>query len=53
MAGGEAMSRPLIIFVGLIYLVIAVDQLRKNNPGMAIVYAGYAFANVGMCIIAT
>lgn len=42
------MSGPLIILTGLIYAWIAVDQLRHANPSMAIVYAGYALANVGL-----
>ena len=42
------MSGALIAFVGLIYAGIAVDQLRKGNVAMAMVYAGYAFSNIGL-----
>lgn len=47
MAGGEAMSGWLILFVGAIYLTIAIEQALKRNWPMAIVFAGYAFSNVG------
>jgi hypothetical protein len=42
------MSAPLIIGVGVVYLVVAVDQLRHGHPGMAIAWLGYAIANVGL-----
>jgi len=45
---GERMSAPLIIGVGVVYLVVAVDQLRHGHPGMAIAWLGYALANVGL-----
>jgi len=39
----------LVLFVGLIYLIIAADfAFRNNNWWMASVYFGYAFANVGL-----
>lgn len=46
------MSGPLIALTGLIYAWIAVDQLWRGNPGMAIAYMGYAFANVGLYMLA-
>jgi len=45
------MSAWLIALVGAIYAYIAVEQLLKGNPYMAIVYAGYAFSNVGLYLI--
>jgi hypothetical protein len=45
-------SGPLIALTGLIYAWIAVDQLWRGNPGMAIAYMGYAFANVGLYMLA-
>lgn len=42
------MSAPLIIGVGVVYLVVACDQARKGEIGMAIAWAGYALANVGL-----
>lgn len=46
------MSSPLILFVGAIYLVVAIDQFRKGSPGMAIAWFGYALANVGLAMAA-
>jgi alcohol dehydrogenase class IV len=45
------MSGHLIIITGLIYAYIAGEQLVKENPHMAIVYAGYAFSNVGLYLL--
>jgi hypothetical protein len=42
------MSGPLIILTGLIYAYVAVEQGLKGNSGMAVAYAGYAFANYGL-----
>lgn len=46
------MSSPLILFVGAIYLVVALDQFRKGSPGMALAWFGYALANVGLAMAA-
>lgn len=46
------MSSNLILFVGLIYLYVAVEQVMKGNIGMCIAFAGYAFSNVGLFLIA-
>lgn len=46
------MSSPLILAVGVVYLVVSVDQLRKGSPGMAIAWFGYALANVGLAMAA-
>lgn len=42
------MSGWLIIVTGCIYLAVAVDQYLKGCNPMAVVYFGYALANVGM-----
>lgn len=42
------MSSPLILAVGAVYLVVAIDQFRRGSPGMALAWAGYAIANVGL-----
>jgi len=42
------MSSSLVIITGLIYAAIAVDQAFKANAAMTIVFAGYAFSNVGL-----
>jgi hypothetical protein len=46
------MSSPLILTVGVVYLVVAVDQYRQGSPGMALAWAGYALANVGLAMSA-
>jgi len=46
------LSATLIIITGFIYAYIAGEQLVKENPHMAIVYAGYAFSNVGLYLLA-
>jgi len=46
------MSSWLIIVTGVIYAYIAVEQALKGNSQMAIVYAGYAFSNVGLYLLA-
>ena len=45
------MSAPLIVFVGFIYLAVALDQWSKGSP-MAIAWAGYAIANIGLAMAA-
>jgi hypothetical protein len=45
------MSSLLIALVGAIYAFIAAEQLLRGNLYMAIVYAGYAFSNVGLYLI--
>ena len=30
------MSSPLILFVGVIYLLVGIDQYAKGSPGMAL-----------------
>ena len=47
------MSAWLIILTGLIYAYIAVEQGIKGNAGMSVCYAGYAFGNVGLYMLAT
>lgn len=46
------MSGPLIALTGLIYLYVSADQFRRGNSGMGIAYLGYAFANVGLFLVA-
>ncbi len=42
------MSVPLVAITGLIYLYVAIEQTYKGNFPMAVTYAAYAFANVGL-----
>lgn len=46
------MSPWLIILTGLIYAYIAVEQGIKGNQPMAMTYAGYAFSNIGLYLLA-
>ena len=46
------MSACLILFTGLIYLYVAIEQGVKGNTGMLIAYIGYAFANLGLYMMA-
>lgn len=42
------MSTPLIAVVTLIYVGVAVSEFYAERPGMAVVFGGYAAANVGL-----
>lgn len=42
------MSGWLVALTGVIYAYIAVEQGVKGNASMAVVYFGYALANVGL-----
>jgi hypothetical protein len=46
------MSAPLILFVGALYVYVAFEQAMRGNTGMAIAWAGYAVANVGLAMAA-
>jgi hypothetical protein len=46
------MSAWLIILTGAIYAYVALEQGMKGNIGMAIIYAGYAFSNIGLFLLA-
>jgi len=45
------MSKPLIAFVGLIYLGVALSEYLAGRNGMALVFVGYALANVGFIFV--
>jgi hypothetical protein len=47
------MSAWLIALTGLVYLYVALEQGYKGNIGMLIAYVGYAFANVGLYMLAS
>jgi hypothetical protein len=47
------MSGPLIILTGLIYAYVALEQGSKGNVGLLIAYAGYAFSNIGLYLLAS
>lgn len=42
------MSGWLIVLTGLIYAYISGEQAFKGDVSMAVVYFGYALANVGL-----
>ena len=46
------MSSGLILAVGVVYLVVAVDLYRQGSPGMALAWLGYSVANVGLAMAA-
>lgn len=46
------MSGFLIAITGLIYAYVAAEQGYRGNAGLAIAYAGYAFANIGLYLVA-
>ena len=46
------MSGFLIVITGLIYAYVASEQCYSGNAGLAIAYAGYAFANIGLYLVA-
>ncbi|CAB5171117.1 hypothetical protein UFOVP155_68 [uncultured Caudovirales phage] len=46
------MSAWLIILTGAIYAYVAIEQGMKGNTGMAMAYAGYAFSNIGLWMLA-
>jgi hypothetical protein len=47
------MSAWLIAFTGFCYIYVALEQGYKGNIGMFITYIGYAFANVGLYMLAS
>lgn len=48
------MSGSLIAFTGCVYLYVALEQyIVHKNIGMLITYIGYAFANVGLYMMAS
>lgn len=42
------MSAALIAAVGVVYAVIAADLYLAGKPGLALAFAGYAIANIGL-----
>jgi hypothetical protein len=44
------MSFSLVVFITVLYSIISLDQLRKGEIAMAIVWGGYAFANIGLAM---
>jgi hypothetical protein len=47
------MSSWLIAFTGCVYFYVALEQGYKGNTGMLIAYIGYAFANIGLYMLAS
>ena len=46
------MTAGLTAFVSLIYVAIAVGHVRDGQPGLALAFASYAAANVGLIMAA-
>jgi hypothetical protein len=45
------MSSGLILFVGGIYALIAIEQFAKGSGAMGVVWLGYAMANIGLAAV--
>lgn len=46
------MSGWLIAVVGLVYAYVAFEQTMRGNSAMGVVFAGYAFSNIGLYLAA-
>ena len=44
------MSAWLIAFIGIVYLVIAVDLYFKGQLGLSIAFLGYSIGNIGLYV---
>lgn len=42
------MSAWLVVIIGLVYMYIGLEQGFRGNWGVAVMFAGYAFSNVGI-----
>jgi hypothetical protein len=42
----------LILLTGCIYAYVSAEQASRGNTGLSVAYAGYAFANVGLYMLA-
>ena len=49
----KIMSGWLIALTGFVYSWVAIEQYMKGNVGLGIAYTGYAFANMGLYMLAT
>ena len=49
---GGLMAAPLIALTGLIYAYVAADLAWRGRYDLALAYAGYAFSNVGLYLVA-
>ena len=47
------MSGYFIVITGLVYLYISIEQMTAGNFGMGLAYAGYAFSNIGVYMLAS
>lgn len=45
------MSAGLVALCGFIYLAVAIDQALRREWWMALLYIGYAVANIGAVMI--
>lgn len=46
------MSANLIALTGVIYAYVAIDLWLSGKTGLSLAYFGYAFANVGLWMVA-
>lgn len=45
------MSTWLVAAIGVVYLYVAIEQYIKGDMGTALMFAGYAIANGGVCLV--
>jgi hypothetical protein len=45
------MSTWLVAVIGVVYFYVAIEQAYKGDMGTALMFAGYAVANGGVCFI--
>jgi hypothetical protein len=45
------MGKGMVILVTLLYVGTAIDQALKKDWGTAIMFTGYAFANLGLLMV--
>lgn len=46
------MSAWLIAIIGVVYAVVSVDLLIKDNTGLGIAFIGYSIGNIGLTMAA-
>ena len=46
------MSTWLIAAMGVVYLIVSIDQFFKGGTGTGIMFLGYAIGNLGLIMVA-
>jgi len=45
------MSTGLVVLVMIIYAGVSINEALHGNPGACVMFAGYAFANIGIILM--